>query len=133
MRDGGGYVHGGGTRVHVHAQLTVLALRELGLSAAPSKVLVSNPVIALGFQVQRGDDIGGGSLTCPEVKRQSMRAAAAEAVALALIARARWRCDERGQCSSGCTEHSLAPSSDAVDCHEYVVGDSKVLLVTSKT
>ena len=73
-----------GTRVHVHAQLAVLALRRLGLSAAPSKVVVGNPVIALGFSVQRGAELGGGVLTCPELKRQAMRHAGAEARQLAL-------------------------------------------------
>ena len=72
------------TRVHVHAQLTVLALRRLGLSAAPNKVVVGNPIIALGFSVQRGDELGGGALRCPELKRQSMRSAGSEAKRLAL-------------------------------------------------
>ena len=72
------------TRVHVHAQLTVLALRRLGLSAAPNKVVVGNPIIALGFTVERGGEVGDGVLKCPELKRQSMRSAGAEARALAL-------------------------------------------------
>ena len=72
------------TRVHVHAQLTVLALRRLGLSAAPGKVVVGNPVIALGFSVQRGEGLGGGVLRCPELKRQSMRSAGADAKRLAI-------------------------------------------------
>ena len=76
------------TRVHVHAQLTVLALRRLGLSAAPNKVVVGNPIIALGFSVQRGESLGDGALKCPELKRQAMRSAGEEARRLALDGRA---------------------------------------------
>ena len=57
----------------------------------------------------------------------------AQAVVLALIARVRWRCDNSGNCHSGCTEHSLTPSSETIDVHEYVVGDSKVLVVSPKS
>ena len=58
---------------------------------------------------------------------------AAQAVLLALISRVRWRCHEDGTCTSGCTEQSLVPSSDSVDCQEFVVGnDQRVLLVSSK-
>ena len=62
-----------------------------------------------------------------------------QAVLLALISRIRWRCfpdPETGRCTmvSGCTEHSLAPSSEAIDCQEFVVGnDQKVLVVSSKS
>ena len=83
------------SRVHVHAQLTVLALRRLGLSAAPNKVSAGNPIIALGFEVQRGDALGGGALRCPELKRQAMRSAGAEAKALALDGRAERKPAER--------------------------------------
>ena len=38
---------------------------------------------------------------------------AAQAVVLALVSRVRWRCHEDGTCTSGCTEQSLVPSSDA--------------------
>ena len=56
-----------------------------------------------------------------------------QAVALALISRIRWRCNSDGTCTSGCTEHSLSPSSDTIDVHEYVVGgDQRVLVVSSK-
>ena len=63
----------------------------------------------------------------------------AQAIALALIARLRWRCfpdAETGRCTmvSGCTEHSMVPSSDTVHAEEFVVGsDQRVLLVSSKT
>ena len=58
---------------------------------------------------------------------------AVQSAALALINRVRWRCHEDGTCTSGCTEQSLVPSSDAVDAQEFVVGnDQKVLLVSSK-
>ena len=84
-----------GTRVHVHAQLTVLALRRLGLSAAPSKVVVGNPVIALGFTVERSEAVGGGALRCPELKRQSMRSAGDEAAQRAREGRVDRRSAER--------------------------------------
>ena len=59
---------------------------------------------------------------------------ASQAVLLALIARVRWRCHEDGTCISGCTDQSLAPSSDSVHAEEVVVGsDQRVLLVSSKT
>eukprot|EP00965_Chrysotila_dentata_P134029 4432284-Pleurochrysis_carterae.AAC.1 len=61
------------SRVHVHAQLTVLALAELGLHAAPAKVLVGNVVTALGFSV----DAASGYLRCPDGKRTLLLAALA--------------------------------------------------------
>ena len=73
-----------GTRVYVHAQLTVLAIQTVGLSAAPGKVVAGNPVIALGFSAERGEELGSGALRCTELKRQAMRHAGAEARALAL-------------------------------------------------
>eukprot|EP00965_Chrysotila_dentata_P090914 3000296-Pleurochrysis_carterae.AAC.1 len=42
-RAGGGTPAPPGTRAHVHAQLAVLGLRELGLQAAPAKVVVGDP------------------------------------------------------------------------------------------
>ena len=57
---------------------------------------------------------------------------AAQAVMLVLLSRVRWRCHEDGTCTSGCTEQSLVPSSDAIDCQEFVVGnDQRVLVVVS--
>ena len=60
----------------------------------------------------------------------------AQAIALALIARLRWRCfpDDNGKCIclSGCTEAQLV-SGESVDCHEYEVGGSKVLIVSAKS
>ena len=41
------------TRVHVHACLTVLVLRQLGLWAAPHKVVVGDPIVALGMLIRR--------------------------------------------------------------------------------
>ena len=59
---------------------------------------------------------------------------AAQAVVLALVSRVRWRCHEDGTCTSGCTEQSLVPSSDTIDCQEFVVGsDQRVLVVSSKS
>ena len=60
----------------------------------------------------------------------------AQAIALALISRLRWRClpDENGKCIclSGCTEGQLV-SGDSVDAHEYEVGGSKVLVISAKS
>ena len=77
------------SRVYVHAQLAVVGLRELGLNAAPSKIVVGDPVVALGLRVGRGSGaavgregdvgLGAGRVDCPELKRQSVRAAAAAA------------------------------------------------------
>ena len=72
------------SRVYVHAQLTVIALRRIGLSAAPNKVVAGNPIVGLGFLVERGEALGGGVLKCPELKRQSMRSAGEDAKRLAL-------------------------------------------------
>ena len=56
-----------------------------------------------------------------------------QAVALALVSRVRWRCHEDGTCTSGCTEFSLIPSSETVDCQEFQIGtDQKVLVILSK-
>eukprot|EP00965_Chrysotila_dentata_P228094 6196405-Pleurochrysis_carterae.AAC.1 len=62
------------SRVHVHAQLAVLALAELGLHAAPAKVLVGDAVNALGFHVSARS----GRLSCPDSKRRLLLAAMAE-------------------------------------------------------
>ena len=59
-----------GTRVYVHAQLAVLGLRDVGLNAAPSKVVVGDPVVALGLRVGRAAQ----RVDCPPLKRQSMLA-----------------------------------------------------------
>eukprot|EP00965_Chrysotila_dentata_P124163 4103504-Pleurochrysis_carterae.AAC.1 len=63
-----------GTRAHTHAQLAVLGLAELGLHAAPAKVVVGDPVVALGMAVGRGE----GRLRCPGGKRELLLAAMAE-------------------------------------------------------
>ena len=60
-----------------------------------------------------------------------------QAVLLAVISRLRFRClpDETGRCvcKSGCSEYPLQDSQEAVDAHEFTVGDGqKVLLVSSK-
>ena len=60
-----------------------------------------------------------------------------QACLLAIISRLRFRCmpDETGRCvcRSGCSEVPLADSQEAVDAHEFTVGDrQKVLLVSSK-
>ena len=62
-----------------------------------------------------------------------------QAVALALISRLRLRIlpdPETGRCIclSGCSEVPLTDSHDAIDAHEYVIGDGqRVLLVSAKT
>ena len=60
----------------------------------------------------------------------------AQAVALALISRLRWRCfpdPETGRCTmvSGCTEHALQESG-GIDTQEFVINDQKLLLVSGR-
>eukprot|EP00965_Chrysotila_dentata_P222990 6193319-Pleurochrysis_carterae.AAC.1 len=62
------------TRAHVHARLAVLGLAELGLHAAPAKVVVGDPVVALGMSLGREE----GRLRCPDGKRELLMAALAE-------------------------------------------------------
>ena len=63
----------------------------------------------------------------------------AQAVLLAAIARLRFKCfpdTETGRCTclSGCSEIPLQDSHDAVDAHEYTIGNGqRVLLVSQKT
>ena len=62
-----------GTRVHVHAQLAVIGLAEVGLCAAPSKVVVGDPTIGLGFELLRDEArLGGGRIRCPALKRAAL-------------------------------------------------------------
>ena len=56
------------TRVYVHAQLAVRGLRDVGLSAAPAKVVVGDPVISLGLRVSRA----ARQINCPDLKRASI-------------------------------------------------------------
>ena len=58
----------------MHAQLVVLALRRLGLVAAPHKVMIGTPLTALGllFDAERR------VIKCPEGKRAVALAAWAE-------------------------------------------------------
>ena len=67
------------SRVYAHACLTVLGLTELGLSAAPGKVLVGDPITALGLQV----GCRRPRLDCPPQKRATMRADVAAQLARA--------------------------------------------------
>ena len=67
------------SRAFVHAQLTVLALRRLGLAAAPQKVMVGSPLTALGLSF----DASRRVIECPEGKRVVVLAACAEALQLA--------------------------------------------------
>eukprot|EP00965_Chrysotila_dentata_P105312 3478203-Pleurochrysis_carterae.AAC.1 len=76
------------TRAHVHAQLAALGMAELGLHAAPAKVVVGDPVVALGMSVGRDE----GRLRCPAGKRELLLAAMAELnVELTTRARVPWR------------------------------------------
>jgi hypothetical protein len=59
-----------GTRVFAHAQAAALGLSEVGLRAAPTKILVGDPIVALGFSV----DTGGGRVMVPGKKRATMLA-----------------------------------------------------------
>ena len=61
-----------GTRVHVHAQLAVLGLRDVGLDAQPAKVVVGDPVTSLGLRVSRSER----QINCPALKRASILDAA---------------------------------------------------------
>ena len=58
------------SRVYGHAQLAVRGLRDVGLDAAPGKVVVGDPIVGLGFRVSRVDH----EIRCPDVKRASMLA-----------------------------------------------------------
>lgn len=49
----GGTFVGQGTRVHVHAQITIFTLTRAGLEAAGNKTEVGDPVISLGLRVAR--------------------------------------------------------------------------------
>jgi hypothetical protein len=66
----GGRPAGPHTRAHVHAQLAVVGLRHFGLSASPGKVVVGDPVVALGLRVGRAAD----RIDCPPLKRAAVRA-----------------------------------------------------------
>ncbi len=63
----------------------------------------------------------------------------AQGVLLAAISRLRFKCyssEDTGKCIclSGCSEVPLQASHDAVDAHEYTIGDgSRVLLVSGKS
>ena len=68
-----------GSRVHVHAQLAVIGLAELGLNAAPNKVVVGDPTIGLGFELCRDEErLGGGRIRCPALKRAALLRAMAQ-------------------------------------------------------
>eukprot|EP00965_Chrysotila_dentata_P046016 1529267-Pleurochrysis_carterae.AAC.2 len=76
------------TRAHVLAQLGVLGMAELGLHAALAKIVVGDPVTALGMSV--GREVG--RLRCPDGKRELMLATLAEMrTALADDGRVQWR------------------------------------------
>ena len=62
-----------GTRVHVHAQLAVRGLRDVGLDAQPNKVVVGDPVTSLGLRVSRAER----QINCPALKRASLLDSAA--------------------------------------------------------
>jgi hypothetical protein len=59
-----------GTRVFAHAQAAALALSDVGLHAAPTKILVGDPVVALGFEVA----VGADSVRASTKKRSTMMA-----------------------------------------------------------
>ena len=67
------------SRAFVHAQLVVLALRRLGLVAAPQKVMIGSPLTALGLSF----DASRRVIECPAGKRAVVLAACAEALQLA--------------------------------------------------
>jgi hypothetical protein len=59
-----------GTRVYAHAQAAALALSDVSLHAAPTKILVGDPVVALGFEVA----IAADSVRASTKKRSTMLA-----------------------------------------------------------
>ena len=67
------------TRVHVHAQLAVVGLEDLGLEAAANKTMVGNPIVSLGLQVDRARRV----VDCPSSKRAAILHEAARATAAA--------------------------------------------------
>ena len=67
------------TRVHVHARLTVLALRTLGLVAAPHKIACGAPLPALGLRFDGERRI----IDCPEGRRATTLAACEAALEMA--------------------------------------------------
>ena len=70
VRSEGGTAASPSTRVYVHAQLTVAGLRDVGLDAAPHKVVAGDPVIGLGLRIDRA----ARRIDCPPLKRASMLA-----------------------------------------------------------
>ena len=58
------------SRVYAHAQLAVQGLRDVGLSAAPGKVIVGDPITGLGLRISRL----ARRIDCPSLKRASMLA-----------------------------------------------------------
>ena len=63
------------SRLFVHAQLTVLALRRVGLVAAPAKVMIGSPLPALGLRF----DGARRTIDCPEGKQRAVVAACEQA------------------------------------------------------
>lgn len=69
-----------GTRVRVHAMLTIYGLNVFGMEAAPDKTLVGDPVVALGLRVSRA----ARRIDIPDGKRQAMLEAIGVARELAM-------------------------------------------------
>ena len=76
----GGQPAASDTRVYIHTQLAALGLAQLGLRAAPKKIVVGDPLVGLGLSVSTVRD----TLACPEQKRISMLADIADQHAAAL-------------------------------------------------
>ena len=70
--------------MYVHAQIAVAGLRDVGLSAAPGKVVVGDPSVALGLRV----GLGTWLIDCPPLKRASMLAALRGHIGDAVVNRA---------------------------------------------
>jgi hypothetical protein len=68
-----------GTRVYAHAQAAALGLSDVGLRAAPTKILVGDPIVALGFSV----GMQAGRVSVPDKKRATMIADIGHHAALA--------------------------------------------------
>eukprot|EP00965_Chrysotila_dentata_P047709 1582874-Pleurochrysis_carterae.AAC.4 len=75
IADGGGAPASATSRACVHSKLAALGLSELGLHAAPTKVVVGDPVTALGMSV----GVRGDRLQCREGKQALLLPSIAEA------------------------------------------------------
>lgn len=65
---GGGVPAAPNTRVYVHAQIAIRAVRTIGFADSANKTCVGTPIASLGLLI----DIGGKRIRCPAKKRSEM-------------------------------------------------------------